>query len=86
MGAEVADHSDVIRMQLGVSLAEWSGHIVASLRAARAAGEIGAGIDVERLGRFLLDAFQGAIMRCKVVKTIQPIDDFLTVVFDSILR
>jgi TetR/AcrR family transcriptional repressor of nem operon len=86
MGAEVADRSEVIRTQVAISFCQWSEDIVATLRAARAAGEIAAGPDVERLGPFLLDAFQGAIMHSKVAKTVEPLDDFLSVVFDSILR
>lgn len=86
MGAEVADRSDVIRTQVGVSLCQWSENIVVTLRAAQAAGEIGAGPDVERLGPFLLDAFQGAIMHSKVVKSVEPLEDFLSVVFETILR
>ncbi|MFD1520749.1 TetR/AcrR family transcriptional regulator [Pseudonocardia yunnanensis] len=86
MGTEVADRSDVIREQVGTSLCQWSEDIVAILRAARAAGEISAGPDVERLGPFLLDAFQGAIMHSKVVKDVEPLEDFLSVVFDTVLR
>jgi TetR/AcrR family transcriptional repressor of nem operon len=86
MGTEVADRSDVIREQVGISLCQWSENIVVTLRAARAAGEIGAGPDVERLGPFLLDAFQGAIMHSKVVKSVEPLEDFLSVVFETILR
>jgi TetR/AcrR family transcriptional repressor of nem operon len=86
MGTEVADRSDVIRRQVGISLCQWSEDIVVILRAARAAGEIGVGPDVERLGPFLLDAFQGAIMHSKVVKSVEPLEDFLGVVFETILR
>jgi TetR/AcrR family transcriptional repressor of nem operon len=86
MGAEVADHSPVIRAQVELSLDGWSASIAESLREARAAGELAGGPDAELLGRFLLDAWQGAIMRCKVAKSVEPLDDFLTVVFDSVLR
>lgn len=86
MGAEVADHSEVIRTQVGDSLCQWSENIVATLRAARAAGEIAAGPDLERVGRFLLDGFQGAIMHSKVVKNVEPLEGFLDVAFDSVLR
>lgn len=85
MGSEVADHSPVIRAQVELSLDIWSDDIVELLRAAQAAGEMDGGLDAERLSRFILDAWQGAMLRCKVVKAAGPIDDFLAVVFDSLL-
>lgn len=86
MGEEVADHSPVIRSQVELSLDTWSGSIAESIRAAQAVGEVGAGVDAERLGRFLLNAWQGAILRCKVVKSAEPLGDFFTVAFDILLR
>jgi TetR/AcrR family transcriptional regulator, transcriptional repressor for nem operon len=86
MGSDVADHSTVIRDQVARSLDGWSASIVESIRDAQAAGEVGAHHDAERLGRFVLNAWQGAILRCKVVKSTEPLDDFLAVVFDTLLR
>jgi TetR/AcrR family transcriptional regulator, transcriptional repressor for nem operon len=86
MATEVAERSDVIRTQVSASLCQWSEDIVTILRAAREAGEIGAGVDLERLGSFLLDAFQGAIMHSKVMRNVEPLEDFLSVVFATILR
>jgi TetR/AcrR family transcriptional regulator, transcriptional repressor for nem operon len=86
MGSEVSDHSAVIRVQVSTTLDRWSESIVETLRAAQAEGEIADDLDVERLGRFVLDAFQGAVVRCKVVRSVEPYEDFLAVVFGSVLR
>jgi len=86
MAAEVADHSSLIRGQVKDSLDAWSDSIEESLRAAQAAGELDAGLDPERLARFLLNTWEGAVLRCKVEKSVRPLDEFLTVAFDSLLR
>jgi TetR/AcrR family transcriptional repressor of nem operon len=85
MGAEQADHSAVIRAQVEASLASWSDSVVELITAAQAEGDVAAGQDAARLGRFVLNAFQGTLMRTKVVKTTEPFDDFFAVVFDGLL-
>jgi TetR/AcrR family transcriptional repressor of nem operon len=86
MGGEVSDHSAVIRAQVESSLGGWSGGIAVAIRAAQARGEVDSGLDASRLGRFILDAWEGALMRAKVVKNGEPFEDFFTVVFESLLR
>jgi TetR/AcrR family transcriptional regulator, transcriptional repressor for nem operon len=86
MAAEVADHSSLIRGQVKDSLDAWSDSIEESLRAAQSVGELDAGLDPERLARFLLNAWEGALLRCKVEKSVAPLDEFLTVTFDLLLH
>ena len=85
MGTELADHSMVISTEVTASLAEWSARVTELLRAAQAAGEIPAGLDPERLGRFLVNAWEGAVTRTKVIKGPEAMDDFFAVVFDQLL-
>jgi TetR/AcrR family transcriptional repressor of nem operon len=85
MGAELADHSAVIRAQVDTSLEGWSASIADSIRAARDCGELPAGRDADQLSRFILNAWEGALLRAKVVKTAEPYDDFFAVVFDDVL-
>ncbi|MEU4667463.1 TetR family transcriptional regulator C-terminal domain-containing protein [Amycolatopsis sp. NPDC023774] len=85
MGSERADHSPVIRKQVGASLTHWSDSITDSIRQAQAAGEVKGDKDPELLGRFVLDAWEGAIIRTKVAKSVAPLDDFFDVVFGSLL-
>lgn len=86
MAAERADHSDIIRTQVAISLGTWSDSIIQAIKEAQAAGEVGADLDADRLGRFVLNAWEGTLLRVKADKNTQPLDDFFTVVFDTILR
>jgi TetR/AcrR family transcriptional repressor of nem operon len=85
VGTELADHSMTISAEVAASLAEWSARVTELLRAAQAAGEIGADPDPERLGRFLVNAWEGAVTRTKVIKGPEAMDDFFAVVFDRLL-
>jgi len=86
MGTEMADHSPAIRAEVAASLDAWSARVADLLRAAQAAGEIRAALDPDRLGRFLVNAWEGAVTRTKVVKGSAAMDDFFAVVFDELLR
>ncbi|MDT8911822.1 TetR family transcriptional regulator C-terminal domain-containing protein [Amycolatopsis sp. PS_44_ISF1] len=85
MGAERADHSPLIREQVEAGLRGWSGRITEAIREAQRAGEVPADRDADRLGRFVLDAWEGAIIRAKAAKSAAPLDDFFAVVFGTLL-
>jgi TetR/AcrR family transcriptional regulator, transcriptional repressor for nem operon len=86
MGTELADHSPAIRDEVAGSLDAWSVRTADLVRAAQAAGEIAASLDADQLGRFIVNAWEGAVTRTKVVKGPSAMDDFFAVVFDQILH
>jgi TetR/AcrR family transcriptional regulator, transcriptional repressor for nem operon len=86
MGEEAADHSEVIRAQVLESLGGWTNGIVESIRAAQAEGRVADSLDAALLGSFVLDAWEGALVRAKVVKNAKPLDDFFVAVFDNLLH
>ena len=79
MGLEVADHSPLVRERLAVAIAGWTEMVAAVLEEARADAAIPAGTDCAAMAGFLLGAFQGALLRARVQRDRQPLDDFLTV-------
>lgn len=85
MGSEQADHSEAIRAEVAAGLTGWSESIAALVRAAQAEGTIRAALDADRAARFVLDAWQGTLLRTKVVRSAQAFDDFFTIVFEHLL-
>jgi len=83
---EVADHSPAIRGELAEGLDAWSAIVTELVAEAQRAGEIGAGLDPAAVGRFIVNAWEGALMRSRVVRNGQPIDDFFAMIFGSFLR
>jgi TetR/AcrR family transcriptional repressor of nem operon len=86
MGTEVADSSEAIRIETAATLERWSGRLAALIRSAQDVGEMDSRRDADLLGRFVVNAWEGAITRAKVVKSDEPMADFFTVVFDELLR
>ena len=83
---EVADHSAAIRGELAEGLDAWSAIVTELVAEAQRDGEISAARDPAALGRFIVNAWEGALMRSRVVRSGQPLDDFFQTIFESVLR
>ena len=81
---EVADHSAAIRGELAEGLDAWSAIVTELVAQAQRTGEISLAGDPARLGRFIVNAWEGALMRSRVVRGGQPIDDFFEMIFGSL--
>jgi TetR/AcrR family transcriptional regulator, transcriptional repressor for nem operon len=82
---ELADQSRLIRDRLSSNFAGWSRSIEACIRDAQKAGEISKDSDPRLLAEFLLNSFEGAMLRTKVEKDGSPLDQFMTVIFSRVL-
>jgi TetR/AcrR family transcriptional regulator, transcriptional repressor for nem operon len=83
--AELADQSPLIRERLAALFASWTRDIEAAVRDAQADGSIAAKADAGDLAAFLLDAYEGALLRARVEKTSDAFARFMTVAFTQIL-
>jgi len=63
----------------------WSGLIATVLLEAQTEKEIDPQLDVQQLARFLLNAWEGTLIRMKTEKSDIPLDDFFSISFDFIL-
>ncbi|MCP3102236.1 TetR/AcrR family transcriptional regulator [Myxococcus sp. K15C18031901] len=84
--AELADHSPAIRERVAASFAQWSARIERVLEAAQAAGEVAPDVAPAMLATFLLGAWEGAVLRSRVMKDRAPLDAFLRLAFDRSLE
>ena len=82
---ELADQSRLVRDRLSSNFAAWSRAIEICIRDGQKAGEISRDIDPGALADFLLNSFEGAILRMKVEKDSSPLDQFMTLVFSRVL-
>jgi TetR/AcrR family transcriptional repressor of nem operon len=86
MSAELSDHSPVISAQLSVIYADWS-HLVADcIREAQASGEVCSGADPDMLATFILNAWEGAVLRARIEKGDRPLRQFIETLFSQLLR
>jgi TetR/AcrR family transcriptional repressor of nem operon len=84
MGTELADLNPAVRAEVQASLEFRSVAAADLIRTAKESGELGTPHDPEVLGRFLIDAWEGVVLRAKVDKSPRALDGFF-VLFDSLV-
>ncbi|MFB6891327.1 TetR family transcriptional regulator C-terminal domain-containing protein [Kitasatospora sp. NPDC056327] len=83
-GTELANQSTALRDDVDARLTSWTTAVTAVLTEARTAGALTTPLPPERLGPFLVDAWEGAVLRAKVTRDRAPLDGFFTVL-DTLL-
>lgn len=86
MSSEIADTHATSRAAFAEVFQAWGNAIIHVVREAQERGEIANPGDPKVLGRFILNAWQGALVRMKVAKSEEPFKDFNAVVFDVLLK
>lgn len=85
LSLEVADHSDLIRSRLSAHFSTWAGLIENCIRQAQTDGDITTTVPAHVLAGFVLNSWEGALLRMRAEQSNAPLSDFLTVTFDVVL-
>ncbi len=81
LAAEASDGMPLLRKALGESLARWTAAVAGVIKEGQGTGAIAPEIHAEELARFLVNSWEGAVVRMKIVNSRQPLDDFLAIAF-----
>jgi len=84
MSAELADHSPQVRARLAAELGAWTRAIEDCVTEAQLDGSLRDDIAASSIAAFLLNAWEGAVIRAKVDQTAASLDAFVAVVFTSL--
>jgi len=85
LALETAQLSEPVQAAVKFAYDQWTALLARVIREAQAAGEIGRGQDPDRLANVLVMLWEGATIRMQIDRSLQPVDDFLAFVFDSLL-
>lgn len=83
--AELASQSPDIRQALADALADWTKDIARVVAEAQAAGDVSRDLPAATVAAFLLNAWEGAVLRSRVDRSASPLDAFMKVAFNKIL-
>jgi TetR/AcrR family transcriptional repressor of nem operon len=86
LGQEMADLNERFRTRLDEIFGMWKLRFAACLAEAQRRGELSHNLDAHLLGGFILSGWEGAILRAKVMKSPQPMRDFIEVLFATTLH
>ncbi|GAP35888.1 transcriptional regulator, TetR family [Piscinibacter sakaiensis] len=85
LSSEIADSHEGARAEFVRYYQRWSEAIAAVIAEAQANGTVAATADPQALGRFVLNAWQGTLLRAKTHRGEEPFKDFQAVVFGGLL-
>lgn len=83
--AEMSGESRLVRDRLAGVFAAWTRMLAGCIREAQAAGQVRALVDPDDTAAFLIDAFEGAVLRSKVDRDAAALLRFERMVFSQIL-
>ena len=86
LGQELADVNERFRSRLEEVFVLWKEHFAICLQEAQANHQLSSDVDPVQLSGFILASWEGAILRAKVMKSAQPMRDFIDILFTSILK
>ncbi|MCB6182358.1 TetR/AcrR family transcriptional regulator [Leeia sp. TBRC 13508] len=85
LSLEIADHSLLIRESLSLHFSTWSSLFEHCIAAAQKNGEINNPLSASLIAQFLLNSWEGALLRMRADNSDAPLITFMEVVFHSIL-
>ena len=83
--AEVADHSEVVRKRLVDQFNAWSGFLEDCIAEAQEQGILSDRFPAALLGRFVLNSWEGALLRMRAEKSDVALVEFKEIVFGKLL-
>ncbi|WP_280395842.1 TetR family transcriptional regulator C-terminal domain-containing protein [Nocardia brasiliensis] len=85
LGGEL-EGSELLRESLSSAWGAWRDRVAEQLRAAQTAGQIRADIDATELADLLLESWEGAVIRMKIDRTLDPLHKCLNRLLDDYFR
>ena len=85
LGQELADQNERFRDRLDEIFCDWLNIFADCLRQAQQAGTLTPRVDAQKLASFLLSGWEGAILRAKVMRSPEPLKQFVGILFATVL-
>jgi TetR/AcrR family transcriptional regulator, transcriptional repressor for nem operon len=86
LSLEMADHSVAIQTLLHQSFAHWQAGIAGVLGEAIDRGDLARSAKPQELASFLLNSYEGALLRSKADRSAKPLETFLHFTFNVLLK
>lgn len=85
LGQELSGQSDTFRDALNLVFQRWEQRFICCLTDAQQRGDIATHTAPAALASFILSGWEGAILRAKTLKSVEPMEQFETILFQQVL-
>ncbi|WP_328755209.1 TetR/AcrR family transcriptional regulator [Geomonas propionica] len=85
LALEMSDQCEAFRQRLEYALQGWIDSLAALLKEAREDGAIPIDVEPAVLAESIVTSFEGALLRAKVMKSVEPLKNFVNLYFDVFL-
>ncbi|WP_019553656.1 TetR family transcriptional regulator C-terminal domain-containing protein [Propionispira raffinosivorans] len=86
LAAEISEASEGCRLALQESISEFKTVLSEQILLGQQTGSVRKDIEAHRLAAFVWDSWQGSLLRMKVIKSVEPVQENLEIVFNNLLR
>ncbi len=86
LGQDQADQNPELRTKIEDVLKEWTGRFSDCLAEGTRTGSVEPGTDVRGMGNFIMNSWQGSLLRRKTLKSARPLHQFIEVIFGRLLK
>ena len=84
-GAELSNQSPAIRERVSAAFVDWTQTLAEVIEEAQRAGDLPRDNNPKALASFVIDAWEGAVLRSKVEQNRAPLESFIAMVFSKVL-
>ncbi|PAV24708.1 TetR family transcriptional regulator [Tamilnaduibacter salinus] len=85
LGQELAAQNEAFRARLDRVFSGWESRFADCIAEAREAGDVPKDVDPETAAAFLLSGWQGALLRAKMARSVEPMRRFESTLFNRVL-
>ncbi len=86
LSQEMSDQSETLRKALDTVMSRWKEHFTQCILEGQKAGEINNAWSAAKMAEFFLSGWEGTLMRAKSIKSVEPVNIFIDLMFNHILK
>jgi TetR/AcrR family transcriptional regulator, transcriptional repressor for nem operon len=86
LSQEMADQSEVLRKALSAIMSQWKELFAQCIKEGQKTKEISKAWPADKMAELFLSGWEGALMRAKTIKNVEPLNDFTDLMFNHILN
>lgn len=86
LGQELSGMNDVFRHRIEACFASLTGRLAECLEEARASGDLPQDMDAQQFATVLIQAWEGAALRSRLVRSAEPLESFFEFYFSPVAR